>query len=50
MAPPSVGVAVLFVPPLAIGKVPLTSAVEISKASQDVLVPSVFKYLPELPV
>ena len=38
------------VPPLTIGKVPVMSAVEMSSVSHALLVPSVFKYLPVLPV
>lgn len=38
------------VPPLAIGRVPVMSAVLISIASQEVFVPSVLRYLPALPV
>jgi hypothetical protein len=38
------------VPPFATGKVPVISAVEMSKASHEVFVPSLFKYLPEADV
>ena len=46
----AVPASVAPVPPLAIGRVPLMSAVLISKASQEGLVPSVLRYLPALPV
>lgn len=41
---------VALVPPLAIGSVPVISAVLISIASHEVVVPLVLRYFPEFPV